>query len=75
MSGMESQKLIIQRQLGHKKLCFGAAQWGVYTNQKDECWICGHYIMTVFIWTPRIGMMTKETDNKMYTHYKKELDK
>ena len=73
--GVEQQKLIIQRQLGHKILLPGAAQWNVFTNQKDECWICGHYIMTVFIWTPRIGAIAKEQDPKICDHYKKEIDR
>ena len=32
-------------------------------------------MMTVFAWTPRIGQMAKESDPKMYAHYKKEVDK
>ena len=75
MPGVEAQKLIIQRQLGHKTLLPGMAQWGVFTNKKDECWICGHYIMTVFIWTPRIGALAREQDQKLCDHYKKEIDK
>ena len=58
------------RQLGHKNLITGSAQWGVYTNLKDECWICGNYIMTVFIWTPRIGSLSGEANPALTKHYK-----
>ena len=57
MAGVDFEKCIIQRKLGHKGLMPGAAQWSVHTEHGylDECWICAHYIMTVFVWTPRIG--------------------
>lgn len=58
----ESSKLIIQRRLGHKVLIPGIAQWRVNTEQKDECWICAHSIMTVFIWSQRIGQMASSSD-------------
>ena len=71
----DSQKLIIQRHLGHKELIPFSAQWGVYTNMKDECWICGHHVMTVFVWTPRVGRLAQTKDPAVITHYKTEIDK
>ena len=32
-------------------------------------------MMTIFIWTPRIGSLAKENDLNLYAHYKKELTK
>ena len=63
--GRETQKLIIQRKLGHKQLMPGAAQWDMLTDRTDECYICGHYILTFFIWTKRIGQLAKEKDENV----------
>lgn len=73
LPGMEQKKLLIQRQLGHKVIMPGAAQWKVYTEQKDECWICGHYIMTVFVWTPKIGKIAMEKDPATVKHFNSEI--
>lgn len=72
---LESSKLIIQRHLGHKNLIPGAGQWGVYTEQKDECWICGLHIITLFVWTPRIGKLASTKESSTIEYYKKEMEK
>jgi len=54
-SGIKQSRLIVQRHLGYQKMIPGAAQWELLTEQKDECWYCGQHILTLFIWTPRIG--------------------
>ena len=74
MPGMEWRKCIIQRQLGHKEIMPGSAQWGIFSKQKDECWICAHHILTVFVWTPRVGQLAQERDPVVYDHYKQQLD-
>ena len=51
----ESSKLIIQRHLGYKAMIPGDAQWRMITDPQEECWHCGQHILTLFIWTPRIG--------------------
>ena len=54
----------------------GSAQWGVYTGHgpRDECWICGHYILTVFVWTPRIGQLARERDLAISQHFKEQAE-
>lgn len=51
----ESSKLIIQRHLGYKTMIPGSGQWRLSTAPSEECWHCGQHILTLFIWTPRIG--------------------
>ena len=75
MPGHDGGKMIIQRQLGHKELMPGSAQWGVYTELKDECWICNHSVMTLFVWTPRIGLIACEKDITANTYYRVEVEK
>jgi len=54
-SGVKQSKLILQRHLGYSEMMPGAGQWQLLTELKDECWHCGQHILTLFIWTPRIG--------------------
>ena len=53
----------------------GSAQWGIYTGVKDECWICNHSVMTLFVWTPRIGLLSCSKDLNELAHYKMEVDR
>lgn len=71
--GQTDQRCIIQRHLGHKDLMPGSSQWSILTRQKDECWICARYVMTVFIWTPRIGNFAGEKDPNVLNHYKTQV--
>ena len=75
MPGMELEKCIIQRHLGHKDMMPGAAQWGIFTKNKDECWVCGQFIMTVFIWNPRVGLIAGERDATVRNHYETAIEK
>ena len=72
-TGLNDQRCLIQRHLGHKNVMPGSSQWRVYTRQKDDCWICGRYILTVFIWTQRVGQLAAERDPKVINHYKEQL--
>ena len=63
--GYKSQKLVIQRHLGFKSLIPGAAQWKLYTDSKHECWHCSQHILTLFIWTPRIGQLSAIKDQEV----------
>ena len=59
-----SNKLIIHRRLGFKHILPGAGQWQVSSDKKDECWHCGQHILTLFLWTPRIGSLTSDKDTE-----------
>jgi hypothetical protein len=52
---IEKKKCIITRHLGYKTMIPGAGQWTILTDDKNECWFCGQHILSLFIWTPRIG--------------------
>ena len=76
MTGVDFVKCIIQRKLGHEEIMPGSAQWSVHTEHgaNDDCWICGHYIMTVFVWTPRIGELSRDRSPAVNTHFREYLD-
>ena len=44
------------------------------TDLKDECWHCGQHILTLFIWTPRIGQLTAEKDQNIVKHYRDQIE-
>ena len=69
-SEVKQSKLIIQRHLGYKAMIPGAGQWTMLKELKDECWHCGQHILTVFIWTPRIGQLTSIKDRGIVKHYR-----
>jgi hypothetical protein len=49
------KKLKIQRHLGFKELMPGSSQWEIITDSKHESYLDNQHIMTLFLWTPRIG--------------------
>lgn len=68
-TNVEQKKLIITRQLGFPDLMKGAAQWTILTKPKDECWVCGQWAFTLFIWTPRFGQLAMVKDESKIKHY------
>ena len=69
-SGLIDKKTcIITRHLGTKKLIPGSGQWQVFTQASDECWHCGQHVMTLFLWSPRIGQLSQVRDQKVRKHY------
>ena len=52
----------------------GAGQWRIMTDQREECWHCGQHILTLFIWTPRIGQLAGSKDKGLIKYYKDKLD-
>ena len=63
------RKLIIQRNLGFKRLIPGAGQWHVCTDQKAECWVCNQSVLTLFLWKPRVGQLCGIKDKKTVSYY------
>lgn len=47
----------------------------MHTEQKDECWICAHSIMTVFIWSHRIGQVASTDESITIGYYKTQIEK
>ena len=66
-----SRKLIIHRHLGLKHAFKNSAQWVVMSDKKSECWRCSQHILTIFLWTPRIGDLTCDKDEAKIQYYKK----
>lgn len=69
----DSQRLIIQRNIGFKDIIPGSGQWAVLTDKKEECWICNQSVMTIFLWKPRIGSLTALKDKTTVDYYKKAV--
>ena len=66
---------IITRHIGYKKMIPGSGQWKILTEEKDECWFCGQHILTLFIWSPRIGQLSEVKDTVVKKHFKAEYEK
>ena len=69
-----SKKMIIVRHLGEKHIKKGSEQWQVLTDKKDECWRCNHHILTIFLWTPRIGAITSEKEPEKIEYYRNKMN-
>ena len=52
----------------------GAGQWKLHTELYDESWYSGMHILTLFIWSPRFGMLTCNKDESVVKHYKDQMD-
>lgn len=64
-----ARKMIIQRNLAIRHVMPGSAQWRILTDKRDECWKCGQHVLTIFLWTPRIGTLTCEKDKQKEKYY------
>ena len=72
---LEKKKCIITRHLGYKNMIPGAGQWTIITDEKNECWFCGQHILSLFIWTPRIGQLSSIKDPKIVKHFEDQIKK
>lgn len=70
-----SRKLFINRHLGMKHVMPKSGQWVVHSDKKDECWRCNQHILSLFLWTPRIGALSCDKDDEKTKYYKHEMDK
>ena len=52
----------------------GSSQWQVLTDKKDECWKCGLHVITVLLWTPRIGKISCEKDPLKEKYYQNAIE-
>ena len=69
-----AKTLIINRILGLKHLIPGSGKWVVHDDKKSDCWKCGQHVLTIFLWSPRIGKLTCEKDPIKTKYYKDKLE-
>ena len=69
-----SNRLIISRHLGTRHVMPALARWAVKTDKKSDCWRCNQHILTIFLWTPRIGALTGEKNEEKIRYYKKQIE-
>ena len=74
-SGKSSSKLIIQRHLGFKDLLPNSGRWKICVEENNECWYCGQHILTLFIWTQRISMLSEVKDPDFRQYYRDKVDR
>ena len=43
-------------------------------DEHSECWYCGQYILTLFLWTPRISQLAAVKDKEVNSYYKDAVD-
>ena len=43
------------------------------TKLKDECYVCEQHIISLYIWTPRIGLMYMIKDEQEINYYKERI--
>lgn len=59
MASSQKTGLILNRKLGYEKFIDDANKWQVLTElNKEEDWVDGSYICTVFLWSQKIGSLT-----------------
>ena len=51
-----------------------SGQWRVCTDPQSECWYCGQYILSLFLWTPRISQLAAVKDPDVNKYYKDSVD-
>jgi len=66
--------LVFSRNLGMKHIMPGLAQWQVLDEKRSECWRCDQHMLTIFLWTPRIGLMTSSQIADQILYYKEQMD-
>ena len=47
----DENKLIFERQIGHKLDLPGIGQWRQLTADDQNCWVCDQYTYTIVFWT------------------------
>lgn len=44
------------------------------TDVKDECFYCGQHLLTLFLWTPRIGQLSCLDTPGIEDYYRKRIE-
>jgi len=40
---------------------------------REECWLCEEHVITLYIWTPRIGLFSMIKDEEEIRYYREKL--
>ena len=51
----DEEKMIFERQLGHKTDIPGSGQWRMLTREDQKCWVCEKEVYTLGLWSKEIG--------------------
>lgn len=65
----EKQVLVLTRHQGLDQVIPNACQWKILVDAKDECWLCEEHIITLYVWTPRIGLFSMSKDVEEIAYY------
>ena len=68
-----SQKLVLTRHRGLCKHLTNANKWKPLTQPDQDCWICDKHVIALYMWTPKIGMMTMIKDQGEIKYYQENL--
>lgn len=77
-AGLECQTLALTRQRGLDHVIPDAFKWKLLTTKKDECWLCEEHVITLYIWTPRIGLLSMVKDEeeiRYYSHWVADINR
>ena len=73
--GEEHKYLVLTRHQGLEHFLPDSSKWKVITTLKDECWVCSNHIIALYVWTPRIGLITMNKDEEETAYYAENLRK
>ena len=65
--------LVMTRHMGLDHLIPEASKWKLLLNDQDECWLCEQHIITLYIWTPRIGLFQMIKNESEVNYYQEKL--
>ena len=46
-----------------------ASKWKLLIDSKDDCWACEEHMITLYIWTPKIGLFHMVQDKDEINYY------
>ena len=56
-AGLDNETLLLTRMRGFVHLMPDSKKWKLSTKSKEECWLCEEHLITLYIWTPKIGLL------------------
>ena len=56
----DQNKLILERNIGHKRDLPGYGQWRLLTRDDHQCWICSKQNYVLFFWSKKFGIEDDE---------------
>ena len=71
--GTQSQILMLSRHFGLDELIPGSCKWQIMTHIRDECYVCEQHVIALYIFTPRIGIISSIKDQEEVSYYKERI--